>query len=309
VNQENILKTLRDHYSKDIESVDFLRDGGCTTYIVIEKYEKYLLKIIGSAFSDTIMQAIDIMIYLRKHDVPVPKIINTEKGKPYIYAMDNGSEYLYVLYEFVDGKEPDIDDKAEEIGELTGKLHLLMQNYTGNLIVREKPFFIDRYINILRSKGYSEKETARYVTLGNQLWETVKGLTQGYCHGDLHRGKLLLTPDDKLYILDFDTSCRAPRMFDIMVMCDTTNYFDFDSKAIDYTTAIFNRFTEGYTKYILLSKIERKSFYDFIAIRHYQLQATIVEIYGYDCIEEQFIDKQLKWLVDWRKQYIKEFGS
>ncbi|HBC92711.1 MAG TPA: hypothetical protein DCZ10_07340 [Pelotomaculum sp.] len=57
-----------------------------------------------------------------------------------------------------------------------------------------------------------------------------------------------------------------------------------------------------------LSEAEKESFYDFIAIRHYQLQATIVEICGLDCIDKQFIDKQLSWLINWRKQYVKERG-
>lgn len=43
--------------------------------------------------------------------------------------------------------------------------------------------------------------------------------------------------------------------------------------------------------------------YEFIALRHFQLQATIVEIYDLDCIDEKFIDKQLDWIKQWRKQY------
>ena len=31
----------------------------------------------------------------------------------------------------------------------------------------------------------------------------------------------------------------------------------------------------------------------WVAIRHFQLQATILEIYGVDCIDEGFIDGQL----------------
>lgn len=308
MDQENILKTLRVHYSPNIESVEFLRDGGCTSYIVIGKDQKYLLKIIGSAFLETIKQSIDLMRYLKKHSFPVPEIINTTEGQPYICEIDNGRENMYVLYEFIDGKEPNIDEKAEEIGELVGKLHRTMQNYTGKLTVRDKAFFIDRYINILKSKGYPEKETAQYAALGDQIWESIKDLPICCCHGDLHRGNLLLTPDDKLFIFDFDTSCRAPRMFDITVMCDTTNYFDFDPKGIEYATSIFRRFTEGYTQQLSLSEAEKKSFYDFIVIRHYQLQATIVEIYGLDCIDKQFIDKQLNWLINWRKQYVRESG-
>lgn len=294
-----ILNTLRSNYTKEIETIEFLRDGGGTTYIVLCKNKKYLLKIIDKAFMDTAKQSIDIIRYLETNDFPVPKIINTTDDQPFLTITDGDLQNLFVLYEYINGEEPNIDEKAEDIGDLIGRFHQIMQRYTGKKIVRDKTYFIDRYITFIKAKGYSESKTAKYVELGNHLWECVMNLPYGYCHGDLHRGNLLITPDNKIYILDFDTSCYAPRMFDIMVMCDTTNYFEFSPKDFDYTTSIFNRFLKGYSKYIPLSETELKSFYKFIAIRHYQLQATILEIYGMNCIDELFIDKQFNWLTNW----------
>ena len=303
MNHDNILTTLSTHYLIVIEELEFLREGGCITYIVKGKDGKYLLKLIGSTFSETIKQSIDITRYLEKHEFPVPRILLTRKGDSFCHITDADHDYIGILYEFIEGVEPDINEKAMEIGELVGQLHKLMQDYTGYLTVREKSFFIDRYINILKQKGCSETVIRQYETLGNQAWNTVKDLPRGYCHGDLHRGNLLLAPENKLYILDFDTSCRAPLMFDLMVMCDTTNYFEFHTKGIEKTTLIFNRFTQGYTKYMPLSQVEKDAFYDFIAVRHYQLQATIVEIFGLDCNDMQFVEKRLQWLYQWRMQY------
>lgn len=298
-----ILNILHDNYSVEIESVEFLRAGGCTSYIVSGNYKKYLLKIINDAFVDTIQQSVDIMCYLELHEFPVPKIIDTASGQPILNIMNEGTKCLFILYEFINGEEPDINEKARDIGELVGRLHLIMKDYSGNLTMREKPFFIDRYINKIKAKKYPEKETEKYIELGERLWKSVKDLPYGYCHGDLHRGNLLITPENKIYILDFDTSCYAPRMFDIMVMCDTTNYFKFDPKGIEYATLIFKQFMEGYSRFIELSDKEINSFYDFIAIRHYQLQATILEIFGLDCVDKQFIDEQLCWLQNWCRQY------
>lgn len=59
---------------------------------------------------------------------------------------------------------------------------------------------------------------------------------------------------------------------------------------------------KSYSKYNHLN-FDIKQLYEFIALRHFQLQATIVEIYGLDCIDEKFIDKQLNWIKQWRKQY------
>lgn len=296
---EIILNTLRYNYSTDIDSIEFLRDGGCTTYLIYWKDNKYLLKIIKEAFMDTILESVKIIQYLQKHEFPVPKIIQTASGQSILNTSHNGMQCLFILYEYITGEEPDINVKAKDIGELIGKFHLLMKDYTGKLAFRGKPFFIDRYLDILKAKGYPLNKIEEYRTLGNQLWERIKDLPYGNCHGDLHRGNLLLTPDNKLYILDFDTTCYAPRMFDIMVMCDTTNYFDYNQNDYESTTEIYKQFLEGYSKFISLTDLEFNAFYDFIAIRHFQLQATIVELFGLDCIDEHFIDNQLNWLQNW----------
>jgi hypothetical protein len=45
-----------------------------------------------------------------------------------------------------------------------------------------------------------------------------------------------------------------------------------------------------------------------VAIRHFQLQATILEIYGINCVDEGFIDGQLYWLNKWQEA-ISEFSE
>ena len=99
--------------------------------------------------------------------------------------------------------------------------------------------------------------------------------------------------------MDFDTVCRAPLMFDIMVMCDMTDYFNLKPEDMDVTKEVYRKFLTGYEKYHKLSNEEKLSFYDWVAIRHFQLQATILEIHGIDCIDEKFIDYQLYWLNKW----------
>lgn len=281
-----ILELLQKNYDTNMNSITFNRKGGCVSYIVNNGNEKYFLKIINNAFWDTAIQSIDIQQYLIENDFPVPKIINTKDNSPYFI----NENQLFVLYEYIDGVEPNLDDNAEKIGDLVGKLHKLMSSYSGELTTHNKEFFVDRYINILRKKHYPDEKLNEYIEIGNQHWNSVKDLPCGFCHGDLHRGNLLKTDDNKIYMLDFDTACFAPQLFDIAVMCDTTDYFNFDRNEFQHTTDIFNRFMSEYSKY---NKIDFtiNQFYDFIALRHFQLQATIVEIYGLDCIDDEFIDK------------------
>ncbi|MBR6028860.1 MAG: phosphotransferase [Clostridia bacterium] len=293
---ERLPELLKTCYGMDGAAVEFLREGGSRTYRV-DGTGKYLLKVIGSAFSDTARQSVSVMRDLEASGLPVPKTILTKQGEALAEAEEGGETFLLVLQEYIEGEEPDMEARAEEIGVLTSRLHSCMEQRPGELALRGRDFFIRRYLNFLRQKAYPR--LAAYEKLGDALWKRVENLPCGNCHGDLHRGNLLETPEGKIFILDFDTVCRAPRMFDITVMCDLTDYFRLKPEDIALTKRVFGRFLAGYERILPLSDAEKRSFADWVAIRHFQLQATILEVYGADCIDERFIDAQLMWLEAW----------
>lgn len=293
-----ILEIVQQNYNINIDTIEFNRQGGCISYIVNGDNKKYLLKIIDNTFLDTAIQSIDIQQYLIKNDFPVPEIIKTKYNTLYLIYENQ----LIILLLYIEGTEPVLNDNSEKIGAVIGKLHELMSNCSCELTTHNKEFFVNRYVDILRNKHYPDKKLNEYIEIGNSLWDSVKDLPYGFCHGDLHRGNLLKTKDDKIYVLDFDTACYAPQLFDIAVMCDTTDYFNFDKTEFLHITDVFNRFMSEYSKYNQID-FTLNQFYDFIALRHFQLQATIVEVYGLDCIDEQFIDKQLDWIKKWRYMY------
>lgn len=251
---------------------------------------------------DTAKQSIGILLYLQQHHFPAPRLVLTATGAPFFEAATPAGWRMFVLFEFIEGREPDLGEHVEQIGELVGRLHRIMQGYSARLAVRGKHFFIDRYIDILRLKHYPERKLAAFIEYDNALWTRIQDLPRGYCHGDLHRGNLLYTPSGELYLLDFDTSCNAFPVYDIMVMCDATDYFRLESGGYSRSKTIYERFLAGYSRQQTLSSAELGAFYDLIAVRHYQLQATIIEIHGLDCVDERFLDAQLDWLMKWRAQ-------
>lgn len=298
--ENRVLTILRENWNFKVLGIEFLRDGGGRTYVVTGEEQKFLLKIVGSAFRDTVRQSVDVMRYLARNAFPVPAVMETNLQQPMLEISDEGQTYLFVLYEYIEGTEPDLCVCAEKVGILIGRLHKLLLNYSQELVRRGASFFIGRYIDILRKKGYPRADA--YARLGAAFWKRVENCPVSICHGDLHRGNLLETADGEIYLLDFDTICAAPRMFDVMVMCDMTNYFDLQSDDIKTTQKIFEAFAAGYTRYMELTAEERATFKDWVVIRHFQLQATIVEIYGLDCINNDFIDKQLEWIENWIEQ-------
>ena len=307
MDERTLQKILTKEYGIDSPSLEFLREGGSHTYVVNGK-NKYLLKVIGSAFSDTARQSISIMRYLEKNGFPVPNTILTKNGEAFFETEAEGEKNLIVLMEFIDGDEPDMEICAADVGGLVGRFHQLMEKYSEEVIPKGKEFFIGRYLECLRKKNYPR--IAEYEELGERLWDKVKYLPQGKCHGDLHRGNLLQNTDGQIFLVDFDTVCRAPFMFDVMVMCDMTDYFNLKPEDIALTKEVYRKFLSGYLGYHALSCEEISSFPYWVAIRHFQLQATILEIYGIDCIDEGFIDGQLWWLNKWQEsteEFVGEF--
>ena len=299
MDEKQLLEILTTEYGVENPSLEFLREGGGHTYTV-NAQEKYIVKVIGAAFSDTAKQSVSVMRYLEERDYPVPKTILTKSGDAIFETVENGEKKLIVLMEFINGDEPDMEKCASEVGALVGRFHQLMEQYPITPVFHDKEFFIGRYLEFLSKKNYPR--LSEYKELGERLWEEVRNLPQGNCHGDLHRGNLIQNTDGKIYLVDFDTVCRAPLMFDIMVMCDMTDYFNLKPEDMDVTKEVYQKFLTGYQKYHTLSNEEICSFYDWVAIRHFQLQATILEIHGIDCIDENFINYQLYWLNKWQEK-------
>ena len=294
-----LINILQESYGLQNVSLQFLRKGGAKVYLAeTSDGKQYLLKVIGPAFAETARQSVDVMCYLQQRGFSVPQIIFTQKGQAFLETEIDDEVGLIVLQQYLaQGDEPEMLKSAHEIGILTGQFHNLMEQYPARLTKQNKQFFIGRYLDFLRRRQYPRLQ--EYTELGDGLWQKVCGQAQTNCHGDLHRGNFLQTPDGKIYLLDFDTVCHAPAMFDVMVLCDMTNYFSLQDDDIAETKAVYRQFLQGYRQHRPLSQSEEDSFYTWVAIRHFQLQATIVEIHGDDCISEQFIDRQLEWLYSW----------
>ena len=296
MNEQALLEILQTHYGMKNISLRFLREGGSHTYMV-EGERKYFLKVIRNAFAKTSRQSVSVMRYLEAQDFPVPRTILTQSGEALLETSIHGENRLIVMQEYIDGEEPDMETRAAEVGELVGRLHDLLERYPGKLVNHDRLYFIGRYLDFLRQKKYPR--LAEYEALGETLWKQVEDQPEGNSHGDLHRGNLLEDANGRIVLLDFDTVCCAPMMFDVMVMCDMTDYFHLKQSDIEITKNVYEQFLSGYRKQRPLSRKEQRSLAAWVAIRHFQLQATILEIHGIDCVSEKFIDAQLDWLKKW----------
>ena len=291
-----IIEILNEIFHLNFNRIELMRNMGSTSYTVFAEGKKYFLRVIKPAFFNTAITGANIQVFLQNQDFPVPRIILTQNDLPYVRKGD----ILLILYEFIEGNDVDPEQDTETIGILGGRLHEMMKEYPGALVKRDKQFYIGRYIDILRIRQYPRID--EYMAYSDNLWEIIKDLPRGYCHGDMYSGNIRKASNGKLYIHDFDTSCDGFTMYDPTLICDMTEYFNFDERNFDRSNKVLARFIPEYEKHYTLTQAEIAAFHPLIAIQHFSTQATVMEIAGLDCISHTDMDNQLDWLYRWREQ-------
>ena len=299
----DMLSILNRHYPLRCTDIALHRDGGSMTYIVSSVMGRFFLRAVRAVFMDTALQAVAVHLFLMAQNIPVPRIVLTNDGQPYVRTGENEG---FILYEYINGGAP-LPADTEAVGVLTARFHNALQNYPKPLVRRDKQYFIGRYLDILRSKKHTLLEA--YTRLGDWLWEQVEGLPMGIGHGDLYSGNILRDKNGGLYMLDFDTVCHTFPVYDAALFCNETNYFEYGDEGVAKTKAKLQAFLKGYSIHRAFSKEEEQAVYRCIAISHFQIQATIVEIYGVDCNEADFEEVQFEWLTQFLRQAAIETGT
>ena len=310
----DIIRLIRSNYNLDIKNIELFRESVNTncTYAVDCADKKYFFKAVNNLASlemQTAIASVDIQLYLLESGVPAAPIIFTRDGEACVRIdNNNGEKYMYIMYEFIDGSTPRSIIKA---GETLGRVHSVMQNYHGQMIERGRYYFIDRYVNLMRENKYARVDF--FSEYGEELWDKIKNLPRGYCHCDLYDGNMIRadSAEDKIYIVDFDTSCYAFPVYDIALFCNRTNYFNFDYKGYEKTRIRLDKFLTGYQRYNKISECELARVYIMLAVYHFQLCAQQIEREGYhdDTPDNGFVsntlifwERQYDWLNKWRDQ-------
>lgn len=295
--EREILTFLRPWYDVQLDDATPLRDAGSMTYAVRSGDQKLFLRVSKPAFRDTARQAADICAYLCDCRFPVPPIVRTSRGLPCVEQRTAEGDILYTLQAYIEGGDIDPQADAARLGALAGDMHRFMASYPHALIKRDKPYYIGRYLEQMRRKAYPRVDA--FDRIGERVWARVQSLPRGFCHGDLHTGNLLKTKDGALHVLDFDTACDGIALYDPALLCNSTDFFTLNDADFDRTRAAYAAFAPCYARHAGIPAPNERALLDAIALYHFSLQATILEIYGLDCVDHAFLDRQLTWLERW----------
>jgi Ser/Thr protein kinase RdoA (MazF antagonist) len=269
-------------------------------YFLNNENNKYVFKLYRNLKSNDALQTIGILQYLEVNHFPVVSIVPTINGEMNVLMDSPDGICIGILFNYIDGMEPDDRKEIGKIGLQIGRLHNLMEAYPYQLLSRTKMDYIDDYISIMKENGYAPSRIAELEKYGAELWGRIGELPKGFCHGDLHTGNMLRSKTGNYVLFDFDDASGDYPLMDVAYLSDDTNFNVFDEKALIKTKHMFEEFYNGYSKERTLSIAEMNAISDFIAIRHYQIIARIVRCQSLQSLDEYFMNEQYEWLLSWK---------
>lgn len=296
---QKLVSILNAAYPTRVFSMRTHRDWIGHVYFVESTDGPYVLKLYRPFHTKQALHSTHIIQYLMAQDYPVPPIVCTSSGESNIEVDMPDGRSVAILYQYIQGEEPDPETDLKQIAEQAGILHRLMATYPGMLDRHGKEYYIDRYITLLSRIGFPDNKLSDLTHYGDELWDRFDQSARGFCHGDLHCGNMLMDNGGNCWLFDFDAACRSHPAADISTMIDSTDYFQFHPEDFEKTTRRLGLFLPSYQKTcpVAIEDHDIQSIYDFIAIRHFDIQATISECQGYSL---HHLENQHSWLMRWR---------
>lgn len=240
LSDEAILSALRENYSIPFVGIEFLpigNDPSAWVYRVdAESQNAYFLKI-----RKEISNPAGFLVprFLRENGIaqalaPLP----TKEQKLWISIED----FVLIMYPFVVGNEAMnvgmTDGQWKEFGSTLKRIHLTKLSSAISEYVRQESF-VPKWSNLakklhqqINTQNYDDryqKELAAFWQKNNETIQTLIERTEmigrhlqladlefGLCHADIHTANILITPEQELFIVDWDDTLLAPKERDLM---------------------------------------------------------------------------------------------
>ena len=239
ITDERIISALREIFLIPVIGVEFLPlglDSAAWAYRVEAKNATYFLKL-----RKEIPNPAGILIprFLKQQGIQqVMAPLSTQDGEAWASADD----FFFILYPFIAGERViDVgmsDTHWVEFGSVLKKLHSMKLSLEFLSQIKRETFIpkqlgfakgLHAQVKVRKYDDPSQEELAvfwleNYETIGTILERTESlakrmqetNLEFILCHADIHTANLLLTDDDKIYIVDWDETLLAPKERDLL---------------------------------------------------------------------------------------------
>lgn len=319
-NKDLIMLLEKKYNIKNVNSFHLHRSFIGDVYFVKTDKKSYTMKIFknDSLHNSNIENSVDVIDYLWEKGLPVPEIIkNIDNFKVTKILAPEGQREI-VVTSYIDGElalesDNEIDKK---IGEQSAKMRDIMTDYPNinRLQKIDEDELIDRFIKVMyKYFPNKDEEITFFKSYGEFLSKKIKELYSkypqsiGFCHGDFHNGNIIKISDTEVKFIDFDACGIGCTLTDIATYCNEMDYFRFEKSKILATQKKLEVFLEKYSEIFSLSQYEIDSIPLFIALRHYELNATVplnrVPIEGRHWLNDNWLKAQYSWLKEWQSIY------
>jgi spectinomycin phosphotransferase len=239
ITAERIITALQKNFSIPVTEIEFLPlglDSSAWAYRVEAENGTFFLKLRKQLPNPA---GILIPRFLKEQGIQqVMSPLSTKDGEAWAKADD----FFFILYPFIEGKEVmEIgmsDAHWVEFGSVLRRLHitkptpeLLSQIKRETFIPKELAFARDLHaqVKICKYDDPFQKELAGFWLENYETISTILERTETLakrmqepdlefvlCHADIHTANLLLSDDDKIYIVDWDETMLAPKERDLL---------------------------------------------------------------------------------------------
>ena len=191
--------------------------------------------------------------FVQRHTDDVVQVVGDGDALTNQFTFD-GESFTVTRFERIDGepitRERWDDQHFEQVGELTGFLHRIAQDYKPAVDV-----------------ALSHWDEVPEACLAEHLPDDGRGLRQlnqtvfdhmaampraaeqyGPIHYDIHAGNYLMTRNGRMVLLDFENSCRGHNINDIAVACYYARLHDFAGDDDDFDPRFLRAFRQGYER-------------------------------------------------------------
>lgn len=193
------------------------------------------------------------LVFLNKVDFPAPRLILTQAGQRAFQWQPDAWGYVQ---EFIDGENPTMElPVLAQTGALLGRLHALINEFSDYPV----------QVGWLEERSTAIRNTITASThpewgkIAAEVGETLKAIPDlrnlplALIHTDVHEGNLLLTPQNKLYLLDWEDAGLGEAIFDLALVLGWNCVYPADNLATKLKRKPPTRydFDEEYSKTLL----------------------------------------------------------
>ena len=236
--------SLRQNYNLTIESATPIGTGAMSTTMRLATSRGTLfLKIYKSAWNQKAPAQPDlqqiafthtVQTFLHRKDFPVPRLLLNNSGETFsVCDQPPQTGEAYALSEFIEGSDYDVAnlDQLQASGEMLGRLHQQLLQCQPEMQPAGPPLETEIFIQLQERLSRLQPVVERDLVSPTQidLWIDEVEVLRSYVgaihdtqygqewliHGDYRAQNLKFDGSDIRAILDLDTACTAPRLYDL----------------------------------------------------------------------------------------------